>query len=256
MLERAVALYALALGTLQRHQFKKAIGCWKGLKFFKSTVCILNSQRRSKILLSITYQNMVKSQPMVNPMEDYLPVGIDLCQRRSLVLGTTWKLSPWVLPDLVALLEFLLPILWGELCTMAYKFSKDPELKTDPTFLYDFNAMEIYGNGFTWFPFLCAPLFIKWLPRTSEVFRVGWWMSRYGARSPKRQYAWSNGAAIRKLDVGWRKMKHKTQTVRHYVDANGIKRYHGTLALRHSENLSCAEKQLEMIDQCLGLWTQ
>jgi hypothetical protein len=32
---------------------------------------------------------------------------------------------------------------------MAYKFSKDPELKTDPTFLYDFNAMEIYGNGFT-----------------------------------------------------------------------------------------------------------
>ena len=41
----------------------------------------------------------------------------------------------------------------------------------------------------------------------SEVNRVGWWMSRYGGSSPKRQYAYANATAIRKLDVGWRRME-------------------------------------------------
>ena len=73
---------------------------------------------------------------------------------------------------------------------------------------------------------------------SSEVFRCGWWMSRYGAGSPKRQYAWSNGSAIKRLDVGWKKMKNKVQTVRHYIDKQGKKRYHGTKALSCTESLS------------------
>ncbi|CAL1147475.1 unnamed protein product [Cladocopium goreaui] len=34
------------------------------------------------------------------------------------------------------------------------------------------------------------------------VSRIGWWMSMYGSPTPKRQYAWSNSTAIRRLDVG------------------------------------------------------
>ena len=53
-------------------------------------------------------------------------------------------------------------------------------------------------------------------------------------------------------------MKHKVQTVRHYVDASGKKRYHGTLALRHTETLSSVEEQVELVIQYdiqyLGLW--
>ena len=71
----------------------------------------------------------------------------------------------------------------------------------------------------------------------AKVRRVGWWMSMYGAGSPKRQYAWSNGTAITKLDVGWRRMKAKFETARKYVDSKGVLRYHGTKSLRSTENL-------------------
>ena len=62
-------------------------------------------------------------------------------------------------------------------------------------------------------------------------------MSMYGAGSPKRQWAWSNGRAIMRLDVGWKRMKPEYQTVRHYTDKRGVRRYHGTKALRFTETL-------------------
>lgn len=93
---------------------------------------------------------------------------------------------------------------------------------------------------------------LHWGSCASEVFRCGWWMSRYGAGSPKRQYAWSNGSAIKHLDVGWKKMKNKVQTVRHYIDKQGKKRYHGTNALSYTESLSYYIKGI-----CLGIyWNQ
>ena len=59
----------------------------------------------------------------------------------------------------------------------------------------------------------------------------------YGAGSPKRQWAWSNSKAIQRLDVGWKKMKAQYSTVKHYYDKKGVKRYHGTKALRLTEQL-------------------
>ena len=72
---------------------------------------------------------------------------------------------------------------------------------------------------------------------SAEVRKVGWWMCMYGAGSPKRQWAWSNGRAIMRLDVGWKRMKPEYQTVRHYTDKKAVRRYHGTKALRFTENL-------------------
>ena len=60
----------------------------------------------------------------------------------------------------------------------------------------------------------------------------------YGAASPKRQWAYSNGRAIRSLDVGWKRMsKARTATAVKYQDGKGVWRYKGTKALRHSEHL-------------------
>jgi len=62
-------------------------------------------------------------------------------------------------------------------------------------------------------------------------------MCMYGAGSPKRQYAWSNGTAITKLDVGWKRMKATFETARTYRDSKGVLRYHGTKSFRSTENL-------------------
>lgn len=62
-------------------------------------------------------------------------------------------------------------------------------------------------------------------------------MCMYGAGSPKRQYAWSNGTAITKLDIGWKRMKATFETARKYRDSKGVLRYHGTKSLRSTENL-------------------
>lgn len=40
-----------------------------------------------------------------------------------------------------------------------------------------------------------------------------------------------------RLDVGWKRMKPEYQTVRHYTDKKAVRRYHGTKALRFTENL-------------------
>ena len=72
----------------------------------------------------------------------------------------------------------------------------------------------------------------------SEVNRVGWWMSRYGGSSPKRQYAYANATAIRKLDVGWRRMsKEKLQTAVHYRSKGGKRCWTGSKHLKSTEYL-------------------
>ena len=42
-----------------------------------------------------------------------------------------------------------------------------------------------------------------------------WWMNRYGAKSPKRQWAWANSPAILRLDVGWKKIKKRSERACH-----------------------------------------
>lgn len=79
-------------------------------------------------------------------------------------------------------------------------------------------------------------------------------MSMYGAPSPKRQYAWSNGTAITRLDVGWKRMRAKVQTVRQYEDRHGVKRYHGTKALRHTETFASYFRMCFFYDPQKWFW--
>ncbi|CAK9023990.1 unnamed protein product, partial [Durusdinium trenchii] len=77
----------------------------------------------------------------------------------------------------------------------------------------------------------------------SAVRRAGWWMKHWGARTAKRQYAYSNSATITRLDRGKltrQPNSHaKVQTATKYHDARGIVRYKGTAALKQTENLAC-----------------
>ena len=147
-----------------------------------------------------------------------------------------------------------------------------------PAWLYFLNAcFQYYGvNSVPWWMqsfrlhqksktcshhFSAASYILHWVSCASEVFRCGWWMSRYGAGSPKRQYAWSNGSAIKRLDIGWKRMKNKIETVRQYMDKQGKKRWHGTKALSHTESLSCfyAERNIStlMVLEYIGfIWIQ
>lgn len=71
----------------------------------------------------------------------------------------------------------------------------------------------------------------------NKVRRVSWWMSRYGAKSAKRQYAWANSPAILRLDVGWKRMKSKISTCIKYVNREGRKCYKGSPQLKGTESL-------------------
>ena len=71
----------------------------------------------------------------------------------------------------------------------------------------------------------------------SQVRRVSWWMSRYGAPSPKRQYAWANSPAILRLDVGWKRMKPTLKTCEQYLNKKGKKCWKGTAKLKSTEIL-------------------
>ena len=74
--------------------------------------------------------------------------------------------------------------------------------------------------------------------KINKVRRVAWWMSRYGAKSPKRQYAYANSPAILLLDVGWKKMKHTIRTCHQYVNKNGKRCWHGSSQLKRTEFLN------------------
>ncbi|CAK9117801.1 unnamed protein product [Durusdinium trenchii] len=74
----------------------------------------------------------------------------------------------------------------------------------------------------------------------SSVFRVGWWMSHYDARTPKRHFAYSNSPFIRSLDrgilQGWKKRKGKgPATAVTYESKSGKKCYKGTKHLKQTE---------------------
>ena len=59
----------------------------------------------------------------------------------------------------------------------------------------------------------------------------------YGSPTPKRQYAWSNSGAIRKLDIGWKRMRAKVPTVEHYINKTGRKCWKGTKHLKATQTL-------------------
>ncbi|CAJ1430186.1 unnamed protein product [Effrenium voratum] len=72
------------------------------------------------------------------------------------------------------------------------------------------------------------------------VHRAAWWMHHYGAKTPKRHYAWSTSIAIYRLNrgtlAGWQKRKgNKVVTCRQYKDKKGQRRYTATPALRATE---------------------
>ena len=85
---------------------------------------------------------------------------------------------------------------------------------------------------------------------SAQVARVGWWMGLYGAQSAKRQFAYSNSPAIRKLDKGPLKMsarkriKNKVKTAIKTVRKDGGTGWCGTKELKATETLSCIERSI------------
>ena len=72
----------------------------------------------------------------------------------------------------------------------------------------------------------------------AKVRRVSWWMGRYGANTPKRQWAWANSPAILRFDIGWRKMISKVATCVKYVNKEGKRCYKGSRQLKGTEILN------------------
>lgn len=73
-------------------------------------------------------------------------------------------------------------------------------------------------------------------------------MAHYGGQTPKRHYCWSNSPMISALDKGklhykaWKNSQAShVQTVRHYQDREGKKRYVGTSKLKGTEFLDTTE---------------
>lgn len=73
-------------------------------------------------------------------------------------------------------------------------------------------------------------------------------MGAYFGNSLKRQYAYANSPAIRRLDKGklqmikarLEKSGNKAKTRRAHPDKNGKLRYHGTKELKSTETLVCS----------------
>ena len=83
---------------------------------------------------------------------------------------------------------------------------------------------------------------------------VKWWMKHYESQTAKRHYAFGNTDVILGLDRGvLRKVKHKggrkIQTVVHYLDKTGTKRYKGTSHLRKTENLVLNQLQIILFEK-------
>ncbi|CAE7261921.1 unnamed protein product [Symbiodinium sp. CCMP2592] len=74
------------------------------------------------------------------------------------------------------------------------------------------------------------------------VSRVSWWMSAYGARSAKRQFAYANSPEIRKIDRGTHQSRgqclgKRVSTTYRYINSAGKKCYNGTKDLKGTEIL-------------------
>ena len=73
----------------------------------------------------------------------------------------------------------------------------------------------------------------------AKVSRVSWWMSRYGGSCPKRQYAYANSDAIKRLDIGWKRMtRAKLATTIKYKNKAGKWCYKGSSGLRSTETIA------------------
>ena len=76
-----------------------------------------------------------------------------------------------------------------------------------------------------------------------KVWKIKWWMGRYGSATPKPHVGWSNLATIGKLYNGkvakrTRKvMKEKASTTRTYVNSQGKRCWVGTRHLKASQSL-------------------
>ena len=74
-----------------------------------------------------------------------------------------------------------------------------------------------------------------------EVWKVKWWMGRYGSATPKPHVGYSNCAAVGKLNIGgmsrqeMKKLKEKTTSTRQYLNRRGRKCWVGTKALKGTQ---------------------
>ena len=88
----------------------------------------------------------------------------------------------------------------------------------------------------------------------TKVTRVTWWMAHWGSPTPKRQYMYSNCAAVSTLDRGklhlttWRKKnKNAPQTTKRYKDGKGRDCWSGTDQLRKTECLLSVGKTIHSV---------
>ncbi|CAE7769472.1 unnamed protein product [Symbiodinium sp. CCMP2592] len=75
------------------------------------------------------------------------------------------------------------------------------------------------------------------------VSKVRFWMGHFGAKTPKRHYMYANSVKVNLLNKGklsFGLFKHNQKTAKYHVDANGIRRFSGTMHLRDTEQYPVA----------------
>ena len=63
-----------------------------------------------------------------------------------------------------------------------------------------------------------------------KVFRISFWMRRYGSKTPKRTTMWSNNRKVFKFATGKLKLKKRDRShvlATYYIDSQGRKRFTG-----------------------------
>ena len=101
---------------------------------------------------------------------------------------------------------------------------------------------EAFRNMHRWgVPVACLPCFLLFgFGCIGEVWKTTFYMRKFGSRTPKPTFVLSNSTAIASLDLGpltkqEAVIEEADRTTRPYIDSRGIKRYHGTKALKQTQ---------------------
>ena len=102
-------------------------------------------------------------------------------------------------------------------------------------------VIVFYCFGFGVRTFSPHLIFFSNVTQHCEVYRVYFWMTHHGSKSPKRTVVVSSSRHISRLDLGSlkvTKLKKKSTTTRRYIDHAGKRRYCGTKALKETQKLT------------------
>lgn len=194
------------------------------------------------ILDPYIHQYMVEIHTLC-PVKDGLFDGIDRLPWRGIWIGAAQEFQYGVLSHVCGILAH---DVWG--ATILKQTWKWSALAMNDWTIFFYALVILYMYIFLYIYIASVYIYTFTLPsmliRPAKVFRVGWWMGHYASQTPKRHFAYSNSPWVKKLDRGvlqWKNRLHKgqkkVQTAVAYKSKTGKKCYHGTAALKGTENL-------------------